>query len=87
MAEQIGMPRNTKGLVVENVEPAGAAANAGIQNGDDPPRRPEVGESAFIWALRPGSESAPLAFVMGRVYWRGRQEMAPYQLRFRPFER
>ncbi len=34
LAQQLGLPRNTQGLAVENVDPAGAAADAGIQMGD-----------------------------------------------------
>lgn len=34
LARQIGVPRNTQGLVVNNVDPTGAAADAGIQTGD-----------------------------------------------------
>ena len=34
LAGQIGVPRNTQGLVVDNVDPAGAAAQAGIETGD-----------------------------------------------------
>jgi len=34
VAQQIGVPRTTQGLVVTNVDPAGKAAEAGIQAGD-----------------------------------------------------
>jgi serine protease Do len=34
IASQLGVPRNTQGLVVESVDPGGAAADAGIQMGD-----------------------------------------------------
>ncbi len=34
LAQQLGVPRNTQGLAVDNVDPAGAAADAGIQAGD-----------------------------------------------------
>jgi serine protease Do len=34
LAQQLGLPRNTEGLAVDNVDPAGAAADAGIQMGD-----------------------------------------------------
>lgn len=34
IAAQLGLSRNTRGLVIENVDPSGAAADAGIQTGD-----------------------------------------------------
>jgi Do/DeqQ family serine protease len=34
LAREAGVPRNIQGLVVDNVDPAGAAADAGIQTGD-----------------------------------------------------
>jgi serine protease Do len=34
LASQLGVPSNTQGLVVEAVDPNGAAAQAGIQTGD-----------------------------------------------------
>lgn len=34
VASQIGVPKNTQGLVVESVDPDGAAAQAGLQPGD-----------------------------------------------------
>lgn len=34
VASQLNLPANTQGLVVSNVDPAGPAANAGIQTGD-----------------------------------------------------
>jgi len=34
LAEQIGVPRGTQGVVVAGVDPAGAAADAQLQEGD-----------------------------------------------------
>jgi serine protease Do len=34
LAAQLGVPRNTQGLVVDSVDPAGAAAQADIESGD-----------------------------------------------------
>lgn len=34
LASQLSLPRNTQGVVVDNVDPAGPAADAGIQAGD-----------------------------------------------------
>ena len=34
IAEHLGLPRRTQGLIVESVDPAGPAAKAGIQEGD-----------------------------------------------------
>ena len=34
LAEELELPRSEKGLVVTDVDPSGAAASAGIQQGD-----------------------------------------------------
>ena len=34
MADELGVPRSTQGVVVAGVDPAGRAADAGIQEGD-----------------------------------------------------
>lgn len=54
IAQQLGLPPSTKGLVVDNVDPEGAAADAGIQMGDvieqvnrQPVRSPVEIESAL----------------------------------------
>ena len=66
LASQIGVPQNTKGLVVANVDPSGPAAKAGIQAGDviQEINRQKVASAADIRsALAKSGNHAPVLLI------------------------
>jgi Do/DeqQ family serine protease len=66
LAAQIGVPRNTKGLVVSEVDPAGPAASAGIQTGDviqEVNRQPVTSAADIQKALARWGNNPPLLLI------------------------
>jgi S1-C subfamily serine protease len=69
LAQEIGVPRGTKGLVVEEVDPSGAAAQAGIEAGDliqEVNRQPVTSASDMQKALGKSNGAAPLLLINRR---------------------
>jgi S1-C subfamily serine protease len=66
LAAQIGVPRSTRGLVVEDVDPSGAAAQAGIEAGDviqEVNRQPVTSGADLQKALARSGNRAPLLLI------------------------
>jgi Do/DeqQ family serine protease len=66
IAAQIGVPRGTQGVVVEDVDPAGPAAQAGIERGDviqEVNRQPVKSLADVQGALSKSGDRAPLLLV------------------------
>ena len=66
LAAQLKVPRNTKGLVVEDVDPTGPAASAGIETGDviqQVNRQPVVTAQDMKNALAKSNGRAPLLLI------------------------
>jgi Do/DeqQ family serine protease len=69
LAQEIGVPRGTKGLLVEEVDPSGAAAQAGIEAGDviqQVNRQPVTSASDMQNALGKSNGRAPLLLINRR---------------------
>jgi serine protease Do len=68
LAQQIGVPPSTQGVVVTAVDPSGAAATAGIQVGDviqQVNRKPVHNTTEFEQALR-GTSNQPVLLLVNR---------------------
>jgi serine protease Do len=68
-AAQLGLPRGTRGLVVQSVDPAGSAAESGIQTGDvivEVNRQPVASADDLRGALRKSS-SRPALLLINRA--------------------
>jgi Do/DeqQ family serine protease len=66
LAAQIGVPKNTKGLVVEEVDPSGPAASAGIETGDviqQVNRQPVTTAADMRNALSKSGNRAPVLLI------------------------
>jgi serine protease Do len=68
LAGQVGVPRNTQGVVVESVDPSGPAAAAGIQAGDviQQVNRQEVRTPADVQRALAGSGEQPPLLLINR---------------------
>jgi serine protease Do len=69
LAQQIGVPKTLHGLVIDQVDPDGRAADAGLQSGDiieQVNREPVRGVADLRSALKSGGEGKPVLLLINR---------------------